>query len=418
MTTTTVEVGTIIRLRRPQNPKVCGRAVVAYTTASSQEADGETSYTSDHDQVCVLWEPIPPQRLTFVEESSSKTATTVTATTTKFLIAPNSSNVKIEEEEEYLVDKNQIRELLPFETETAPKDEDLQKKADQQDSSSASANVISYWKDCGDQLLRLGDPSSAVPYYETALSKSSHISIGSTAIVQIKGFTKLAEVDCVDDDESTVDMMVVETGEEMTIPKSHVLLAVLEPDPDSLQPRILLNLARCMIQLSEYDIATVNRPKYLKSAVLACSLVITLSSSDDDDDDSVLANNMQTALLLRGKALGGLSKWPNAIADAKKLIRMDGSKEGQKLLQNLERLKAKQIKTNKKLSKEVAKWVQTATNESSVSDDHHEKERTSTSGDNAKQQELPTKSSHVFSISYIALPLLAAILIHQFMTST
>ena len=417
MTTTTVEVGTTIRLRRPQNPKVFGRAVVAYTTASSQEADGETSYTSDHDQVCVLWEPIPPQRLTFVEESSSKTATTVTATTTKFLIAPNSSNVKIEEEEEYLVDKNQIQELLPFETETAPKDEDLQKKADQQDSSSASANVISYWKDCGDQLLRLGDPSSAVPYYEIALSKSSHISIGSTAIIQVKGFTKLAEVDCVDDDESTVDMMVVETGEEMTIPKSHVLLAVLEPDPDSLQPRILLNLARCMIQLSEYDIATVNRPKYLKSAVLACSLVITLSSSDDNDD-SGFANNMQTALLLRGKALGGLSKWPNAIADAKKLIKIGGSKEGQKLLQILERLKAKQIKTNKKLSKEVARWVQTATNESSVSDDHHEKERTSTSGDNAKQQELPTKPSPVSSLLSIALPLLAAILIHQYMTSS
>ena len=258
-------------------------------------------------------------------------------------------------------------------------------------------------------MLRLGDASAAASYYEVALSKSSIISLGSTVVVQIQGFPKIAEVDCTEDD--SVDVTIVESGDEATLKKSEVLLGVLEQDPEKYQERILLNLARCMLQLSELD--TVNRPKYLKSAVLASSLVITIASFHEESNSQSLLANSQTALLLRGRALGGLSKWPNAMADAKKVIKAGDAEQGHKLLATLERKKKQQAKQDKKLSKAVCQWVQTATNDA-VSDDQQGGNPSQNTREPLDKKPETKRSLVPYSLLSILLPLIVAFLIQKY----
>jgi hypothetical protein len=364
----TLEVGSIVRAPRPQHPKTTGRAMVATVL--------------DKTSVELLWESVAPKPI----HKSSKSKK-------RFLVAPKFS--KESEDEEFTIGTEQLQELLPFEetsTEEVPENDS-----------------IGLFKDRGDQLLRLGDASSAASYYEVALAKSSHVSIGGTVVVPIKGFPKIAEVDCVEED--MVDVTIVDTGDEATIRISEVLISILEPDPDKLQERILLNLARCMLQLSDID--GRNKPKYLKSAVLACTLAMTLSSFHDDEDGDPITVNAQTALILRVKAQSGLSKWRNAMADAKRLDKA-GNGQGRKLLDSIERQKKQQVKKDKKLSKAVAQWVSTATSES-VSETIPELP-SSTSTQTAN--ELPevkneTQQSLIASPMFIILALLAAFLIQK-----
>jgi len=198
----------------------------------------------------------------------------------------------------------------------------------------------------------------------------------------------VAEVDCIDDDDedASVDVTMVESGEEITLsasssssssqPSPQLLLVILESDgSDRLQERILLNLARCMHQLADLD-RTKHRPKYLKAAVLACSLAMVVhefhSSSSSDDDAGETNTNTKTtattesALYLRSKAQGLLSKWSHAIADAKRLARLNESR-GNALLNSLQRRKRQQAKNDKKLSKAVCQLVKNVTSTSPVS---------------------------------------------------
>jgi hypothetical protein len=384
MASSNMEVGSVVRARRPQNPKTTGRAIVATL--------------QDDKSVCLLWEPFPPKPILSLggQKSSNENNQKI------FLVSP--IRAKEQEGEETIVNILEVQELLLFEKLSSTE-------------SSEDSNV-SLWKDRGDQLLRLGDASSAASYYEAAISKSSTISIGGTIVVQIKGFPKIAEVDCVEDE--SVDVTIVDSGDEATIPKSEILLGLLEPDNDKLQERILLNLARCMLHLSEID--TMNRPGYLKSAVLACSLVVTISPFHEgqehhaDDTNERLSANAQTALLLRAKAQADLSKWPNAMADAKKLIRA-GNEQGRKLLESFERKKKQRAKLDKKLSKAVCRWVQTATAES-VSDNCEESSITPESPQEVHvlpEARRQTKQSLISSslLSIIIIPLIATFLIQK-----
>lgn len=303
------------------------------------------------------------------------------------------------------VETKEIRQLLDFER------CELGSSLD----TSGENPSVSVWKDRGDQLLRLGDATSATSYYEMALGRSSAVSIGSTIIVQRGGFPKVAEVDCLEDD--SVDITIVDSGEEAVIRPSDILLGILDRDHEKFQERILLNLARCMLQLSDID--TINRPKYLKSAILACSLTITVShfhDSESANNTNYLSGNTQTALHLRAKAQSGLSKWPNAIADAKRLIKA-GNKQGSQLLEALQRNKLRQVKKDKKLSKAVAKWVQTATSESvseKEKNDQFTLESSSSPRPNVEEETVSQTNPPLVSSSFlIVLSLIAAYLIQK-----
>lgn len=306
-------VGSIVRVQRAEPlHRYRGRAMVATTS-------------QDQGHCVVFWEPLAPQPL---------------APSASFLVSPLLP--KISDSEEFPIDAEQVDELFPFENES-------------------TIDCVDESKIRGDELLKFGDPGSAIPYYEHALKHTSHVSIGSSIVVSVEGFPKIAEVDCVD--EKTVDVLFVESQEERTISKDEILIGISETEgDDNLQERILLNLARCLIQHSEVD--TRHRAKYLRAAVLACSLCLAIAQfhqdSDRESSTPSLPDTAQTSLVLRIKAQCSVGKWPHATADAKQLIKC-GNSQGAKLLESIKRQKKQQEKKDKKLVKAVSRWVQTAT---------------------------------------------------------
>ena len=288
----------------------------------------------DLNTVSVVWESNVPQPL-----SGS------------FLVAPQLATKLSQEHEDSMMEKSRIKPLLDFEYEW--------EHSESQD----QIETIALWKDRGDQLLRIGDPTSAIPFYEAALSRSSVLSIGASIICSVQGYPKVAEVDCVE--EYSIDAMFVDSAEDTTIPRSAILMCILE-NTETWQERILLNLARCLIQQAEID--TSNRTTYLKASVLACTLVLSVASFHDADGGEY-SDTAQTALQLRSKTYISLSKWPHAIADAKRLNKL-GHVQGRKLLVDIERERKHQATRDKKLVKAISKLVATATSELVSSCDH------------------------------------------------
>jgi hypothetical protein len=348
------DVGSIVRAERctKHGTRCLARAMVA---------------TKQNDTMCIIWEELYPHPIIMMTSADDMRA----YSSQKFLITPKSINREPkdddDDDDEVTIKIDAIQALLPFENENnnnTNTDTDTPNESESTPKPLIKKSAIILWKERGDQILRLGDPSSATSYYEKALFNSSNLSIGGTIIISVEGFPRIAEVDCVEDEDSTIDVTIVSNGEERTIKKSALLLSIMERDDDLLQERILLNLARCMLQLSELDV--VNRPKYLKSAILSTTIAITISSfrqqqDDNDDDQSLLQANAQTALVLRVKAYSGLSKWSKAIADAKRLIKNGNEQQGIKLLSSIERKKKLQLKTDKKLAKDICRLVQSAT---------------------------------------------------------
>jgi hypothetical protein len=392
----TIQVGSIVRCKRDPSldKSPLGLAVVATTGEHYNNNDDNNNVVQS---VCLIFEPYWPQPIS-------------PCTCRDYFITPKKVDTE-SEQEEATVDIKEIQECLPFEL-------------DNRNESTISSAAT--WKDHGDLLLRLGDPSSATSYYERALYESHCISIGGSVIVNVEGFTKIAEIDCIEED--TVDITIVQSGEEKSIKKSAVLLGIMESDPDNLQERILLNLARCMLQISSMD--HVNRNKYLKSAVLATTLVITISQfqqgnnneSQEESSPSSLTNNAQTALILRSKAWIDLSKWTQAKQDATKLAKA-GNAQGNKLLATIDRKKKFQAKTDKKLAKEMCRLVQqSATETTNNSVRHNEEEEVDTllaeaaSPTTCSSNLSPPFHSVFFSqhvsviVYYLIIPLLMAVL--------
>lgn len=309
-----VEVGSVVRLNRPEPRKGTGRAMVA----------------TDGLSLSLLWEPVAPKPL------EGRTRSDFFVTPKKVLKVGGEIS-----DDEIIVPADKVTILLPFEVESLI--DDGRKGPDE----------VAIWKSRADQLLKLGDASAAASYYEEALYVSSNLSIGATSVVCVNGFLRLCEVDCVEDNGPTVtvDATFLDDGEERQLNKSQLLLTLMENDGERLQERVLLNLTRCMLQLADLDGS--NRQSYAKAAVLGATIALTVATHGVDE---LLPTSAQTALTLRFKAYLILSKWKNAVLDVKKLIDV-GNKDGKRFLTELERKKQQQQRTTKMLAKEMCKLL-------------------------------------------------------------
>jgi tetratricopeptide (TPR) repeat protein len=219
-----------------------------------------------------------------------------------------------------------------------------------------SGDSIASWKQNGDHLMRLADPSAALLFYEMALRLSSTLQIGSSVLVKESGYIKIADVDCIDG--ISVDLSFPENGRETTITRKEILLCILEDDNEKFQERILLNVSRCLLQLAEITKIYDRKSSYFRSAVLGSSLAIAISayhkSGETDVNDTEIS-----AYLIRAKAQRGLQKFQHAIVDVKKVLSANKDhKEGLKLLKAIELQKLQLAKADKRLVKEVSKYVE------------------------------------------------------------
>jgi tetratricopeptide (TPR) repeat protein len=296
-----------------------------------------------------------------------------------FLIAPCFNNGKSIEESEVEVPASDIMPLLSFEHSTTEE----------------MANDVTKFKEWGDQLFKLHDYTRAISYYEAALQhiSSNFTNVGSTLVVRRNGHCVVAELDCIetDGDNSQCDVtFILPNGktEEDVISSKDILFSVWDQDgarrgkrdksnDKFLQPRILLNLCRSLLHLAEIHddngntIASISnrdyQTKYKKSAVLASSIAITLCEyyeNETDTESQMLTLLVEKAYILRSKAFVELGKLPNAMSDAKKVLNQSPNQnEAAELLRDIRLLEKHRKKSDRKLSKEVCRWVQSATND-------------------------------------------------------
>lgn len=310
-------VGSTVRIPLPDYPKVTRRSVVA---------------TFDQEYAVILWgkEDCYPSR--FPAQSGP-------------LICPTISTKGVQDVE-FEIPLADLKPLLEFEKEGPPVTQTPRK---------LEKSTLLRWKDRGDQLLKLGDGASALPYYEYALDLTFLApTIGSTILVKQKGYILVAEVDCVNDDK-TIDIVWKETQEEASLKQSQNLLTVLEPHNDNVQERILLNMTRCLIQMAE--VSPKYRAEYAEAATLAASLAHELAVYHDPSSDRVA-----TALLLRAQAHATRQKFAHATQDLQRILNSNAQhKQAQAMLREVQKKQKYAQRMDILLVREVSKWVDTAT---------------------------------------------------------
>ena len=272
-------------------------------------------------------------------------------------------------------------------------------------------------KSHGDVLLRLNDYTCATSYYEAALSlisSRSNVTIGATCIIRRNGDAVIAEIDCIDSDQYDVTFPC-ESGEEeeATVPKNDILLSVCCEDRAYLQPRCLLNLSRCLVKLAEYDTTrgdvgcvgqstrASRQEKYRSAAVLGCSITITLCEhlKESSRDISLLDSLIGKAHLIRSRAFIYRNMLRNAMVDAKKLIlRNPNDKEALKLISEIKAKKAHIKNLDKKISKQVCRWVEMAmtTFDGAAATEHWQEKEIETT--NNAELRVPSRSSSMSSL--------------------
>ncbi len=361
----THDVGSTVRIRGSagkKHPFTC-RAIIA--TISS----GEKSVSLVRDDLA----PVPLGRVG------------------NFIVAPlfNSVGRSVEECESSI---DELMELLPFEDNEIADSESL-----------STAEKVELYKSRGDQLLRLNDYTCAAAYYEAALhfiASKSNVSIGGSCIARRNGDAVIADVDCIDTDQYDVTFVSQEgKEEEATIPQKDILCSIWFKDEAYLQPRCLLNLSRCLVKLAEIDPTSGNvgcsgqskratrQEKYRSSAVLGCSITISLceylKKSMASPDVPLLDSLIGKARLIRSRSFLGRNMLRNAMVDAKRIIsQTPHDKDALKLISEIKAKEAHNKLLDRKISKEVCRWVKKATTtsegaaamermdgESSVSDD-------------------------------------------------
>ena len=272
------------------------------------------------------------------------------------------------------------------------------------------ARMIVGYKLKADQILKLHDPSCALLYYEMALHYSSRLQIGSSIIIKRSGRPIIAEVDCITEGD-TIDITFVESGEEITITKKDVLLTLLTPSSspfndntsttnggtielEHIQERILLNMSRCFTMLAQVDSYPEMTLRYYKAAILSCTLAITCfqyysqhcheeveynytTNADTNNEisktrSSASYQTLQTeekARYIRANAYMSIGMNQHAINDLQNIISRQNASSNQndakKMLCNLRAKLEIQKRKDKKLAKEMCKWVDKATNSSS-----------------------------------------------------
>ena len=269
-----------------------------------------------------------------------------------FIIAPTIKS-KNEEDEEVEVPVTDLIPLLDFEKEDKPSNNNT----DDIDI------LVQQYKDYGDQLLRLNDYTCSISYYEAALNLvSTKVDIGGTIVVNKDGHAVIAEVDYVE--EGNYDI-TLPSGDESTITQKDALLVVWMKDSSFLQVKILLNLCRCILKLADVD--TRGHTIWAKQAVKGCSIALTLceyhaSESTDEKTTIELNSLIEKTRLVRSRAFIRSSKLKNATVDAKKVLAINSTnREAQSLLSEIKVVEAYNKSLDKKISKEVCRWVQTAT---------------------------------------------------------
>ncbi len=268
------------------------------------------------------------------------------------LIFERSSANTLNQEEETEVPLNRLQKLLPFE---------MLSKSQLLEQHTATAI-----KDFGNQLFHVKDFIKSMEFYQLSLQaidqheKEACFSLGTPVIVfseEIGDF--LYGIVSSNDDFSaaaTYEIML-SNDEERHIPAKD--LTVIPPNYENqlLQRSLYSNLGKCAVKRVLRGWAI----RYGSLALILTRAMISLAQDtglydEDGEKRKKLQQLLVDALFFRGKALILASRPVRAMADCRELKGLDG-KKAQSLEAEITAFKTKRQKDNRKLAKEIAKWV-------------------------------------------------------------
>lgn len=387
------------RIRRPLTVAFDGGVVATNEQEPqyleiAQQAVIATIEENETTTACLIWESINPKPI---------------SVDAPFMITPNSAVLDLtictnidNDVEETEVPIESLLPLYSFETNPPAA------------SFTDSILNVQLYKEFGDLLYQVHDFVAAITYYEYALYLSCDtFQVGATIFIKDgKGYIVAAEIDCIDMDHNQeenliYDITIIESGEGKTIHGNNILLSLLPVKGESLpsksaspsndiQVRILLNLSRCLLQFVEICSGIVDnrqilnmgqqlsvlKETYCKRVVLATSLALTtikvlrhdshycknssLVARIDNDTDA-LSKLEISALFLRSKAQYQLkNKLKHAIMDLQKIP--SSHKAAQQLLRLIQMHQSNKTKTDRRLAKDVSKWIQTTLHHTETGD--------------------------------------------------
>ena len=243
-------------------------------------------------------------------------------------------------------------------------------------------------KEDGNALFRLKDYDAAMSYYQSSLCtllRPFSFSVGSTVLVQRSPSVYVSGMICdVNDSDSLYEVVYDdEQQEDSTEPGSRLVsLATAYPDnssvpitqtvapssssalssspieqpidPIELQRSIYMNLTRCCLQ------KPVPTPGWAcKYATLAVAITKYNNNQTNNQDHEKGVKQLADALFLRCKSFLAASRPHLARTDAIELQSLDQPKATQ-LIKEIDAFLLKRQKSNRKLARDVAEWVETA----------------------------------------------------------
>lgn len=222
-------------------------------------------------------------------------------------------------------------------------------------------------KEKADSLLVMRDPASAVEYYEEALKSISKIEIGGYVAYNKNGHAIIAEVDCVDSDDDTVDVTLLETGEEEILSTKKIIMGIhLQQEHIILQCKIMLNMTRCFLFLSDIESNEVGRTSQVQSLRKAAvkSTTLSLSCCSLIEDETLQLNLEAKIRYLRAKAYCDSGKFDHARNDLRLILKNDPkNKAALSLMDDLGSKVKQKKKQDRALAKGMCRWIDKVTNE-------------------------------------------------------
>lgn len=309
----------------------------------------------------------------------------------------NTTTDKMDDSEDDEVDIpiSEVQSLLPMEKQIINYFQKCNNEMDSSSNDNSFFFTALQYKECGDSLMRLRDYQASIEMYEAGIFETcKKVEIGGTIILNRKGNPVLAEIDCIEEKHSTtngkktttyldVTHISGEEEEETVVLETQVLLVIMSNDTENrLQERILLNMARCLLQLAQQfdindnnkDIKNKNRHSpegYRKAAILACTLVLACVSFNNHVN-GIKETEMSTSLEEKARILRAMAYkedsnyYKHAMMDLKKVIQMNkrnnnqSNSQAEKLLAQIQNTQAKRKQLDRKLAKDVCKWIESS----------------------------------------------------------
>jgi tetratricopeptide (TPR) repeat protein len=248
--------------------------------------------------------------------------------------------------------------------------------------SAAASHGVDALKDQGNVLFKLNDHGAAFARYKAALKLAEPVvSVGAAVLVrQPNGFFPAMVADL---EGGRAEVMFEHDDSEEDGVETSRLVAMASAENAAAQRALYLNMARCKQQLGDHKVAQL----YSTVAVVLCRLHVDRHESGQqrqgaagggasgDGDAAAVAGapapaanaaaaqaSLLKALYFRAQVQLSMHHFRHACADAERVLLLDPeNKPAQRLRAKVEVQAQQSLKKDRKLAKDVAKWVEAAT---------------------------------------------------------